>query len=298
MNETGQDAPDPVLAASGDLPSIDGVSRGAAERGAATRSRHWRPRMRVLVAAGAVAAVAVAGVTAALLAESASHAPSALATVTAAIAETSAESYGFSLDSTARLAGSELQSSVLSGTFDPRHELGTELLTRRAPHQHAVTMQVRFMGKYVYTWLSPGSGMRSIAKPWDKAPVPPASDAILGDGPYGFVTDQPISPAEFSGVVQRSAGTLRDAGPASGPGWTGTKYAFTARFPGWLETVTGTAYVDQQGRVRRLVTITTAGRVTTDRDLTFGDFGAPVPVTAPIASQVKYTTTPYWGFYL
>jgi hypothetical protein len=54
--------------------------------------------------------------------------------------------------------------------------------------------------------------------------------------------------------------------------------------------------VDQQGRVRRLVTITTQGRVTTDRYLTFGDFDAPVAVTAPPVSHVKYTSTPYWGF--
>ena len=58
--------------------------------------------------------------------------------------------------------------------------------------------------------------------------------------------------------------------------------------------------IDQQGRVRRLVTITTQGthgRITTDRDLTFGNFGAPVPVTAPPASQVGYTSTPYLGFF-
>jgi hypothetical protein len=38
-------------------------------------------------------------------------------------------------------------------------------------------------------------------------------------------------------------------------------------------------------------------KLTTARDLTFGDFGAPVPVIAPSASQVKYTRSPYWGFY-
>ena len=30
--------------------------------------------------------------------------------------------------------------------------------------------------------------------------------------------------------------------------------------------------------------------------LPFGDFGAPVPVTTPAASQVKYSSRPYWGF--
>ena len=72
------------------------------------------------------------------------------------------------------------------------------------------------------------------------------------------------------------------------------------RFPGLNETVSGTVDIDQQGRVRRLVTITTQGRygkVTTDTDLTFGNFGAPVPVTAPPASQVGYTGTPYSGYF-
>lgn len=33
------------------------------------------------------------------------------------------------------------------------------------------------------------------------------------------------------------------------------------------------------------------------RDLTFGAYGASGPVTAPPASQVQYTSQPYWGFY-
>jgi hypothetical protein len=58
------------------------------------------------------------------------------------------------------------------------------------------------------------------------------------------------------------------------------------------------AYVDMQGRVRRLMTTTTQkSGLTTYRDLTFGDFGAPVLATAPPASQVQYTSSPYWGFY-
>ena len=60
--------------------------------------------------------------------------------------------------------------------------------------------------------------------------------------------------------------------------------------------------VDQQGRVRSLDTITTVrtgyrnpARTETE-DLTFGGFGGPVQVTAPPASQVKQTITPYWEF--
>ena len=46
-----------------------------------------------------------------------------------------------------------------------------------------------------------------------------------------------------------------------------------------------------------MVTSTTQAKVSKDRDLTFGDFGAPVPVITPPASQVKYTSRPYWGFF-
>jgi hypothetical protein len=96
---------------------------------------------------------------------------------------------------------------------------------------------------------------------------------------------------------------VRYVGPASGPGWTGSKYAFTAhpaRSP--AVTVAGTVEVDQQGRVRDLDTITTvrtrqrSPAQTQTEDLTFSDFGGPVQVTAPPATQVKQTSTPYWEF--
>ena len=56
--------------------------------------------------------------------------------------------------------------------------------------------------------------------------------------------------------------------------------------------------MDQQGRVRSLATTTTlsppSGRMTITDDLTFGGFGGPVSATAPPASEVTYTSTPYW----
>jgi hypothetical protein len=257
----------------------------------ATRRSKWRTWTRVL-AAGAV--VAAAGATGSLLMASASDAPSALAVVTSAIQKTSADSYSFNLDSTMRFGGREWHSDVVSGSFDPRHELGAESLIGHG--QNPAKAQIRFIGKYVYTLVSPGSSLGTMSKPWDKAPVPSAStDGMAGDGSYGFISDQPVSPAELSGVL-RSAGTVRDEGPASGLGWTGTRYTFTARFPGERESVTGTVYVDQQERIRRLVTTTTEGKLTMSRDLTFGDFGASVPVTTPAVTQVDYTSTPYWGF--
>jgi hypothetical protein len=254
---------------------------------------------------GATAAVVVAagGVTAVLVAASGSHAPTALATVTGALSKTAAQSYAFHLRTMASVLAGRAKLTEVSGALDPARGLGTELLTTRSA-QHPARMQIRFIGRYVYTSLSPASGPGTLGRLWDKTPAaagrPPQS-------PGSFVSDLPVSPAELSGVL-RSAGQVKDEGPASGPGWTGTRYAFTARisgppesastgFPSGPEKVSGTVYLDQQGRVRRLVTITTRGKLVTRRNLTCSNFGAPIRVTAPPASQVKDTSAPYWGFY-
>jgi hypothetical protein len=252
--------------------------------------------MRLLIATGAVAIMASTGVTAMQLASHHSQAPSPLAAVTGALAETSAESYSFRLDSTSQIAGSEVSSSVATGAFDPRRELGMELLTTRSGLRSA-RMQIRFVGNYVYTWIAPGSGFKAIAKPWDKAPRF-GPGGTTGDDPYSFATDRPVSPAGLSRVLA-AAGTVRYARHASGPGRAGTIYVFTARLSGgrnW-ESLSGTVYLDQQGRVRRLVTITAEPGFTTDRNLRFGEFGSPVTVAAPPARQVEYTSTPPWGLY-
>lgn len=296
MNESGHDGPGAIVTASDDVPSGASSAHGMRQQGTAAPLRHRHLRKRVL--GPAVATATAAGVAAALLTAPASHAPTAFAAVTGALANTSAGSYSFRLDSTMKFEGREVSSDVVSGAYDPEHGLGTELLATRTSQGALEKAQIRFTGKYVYTRVSSWS---VSGKPWNKSPVPPAeADAMQGhDVGYGFVTDWPVSPAGLSAVL-RSAGALRQEGPASGLGWTGTRYAFTAHFPREKESVTGAVYIDQQGRVRRLVTLTTLGlrgRITTDRDLMFGNFGAPVPVTAPLARQVGYTSTPYWGFY-
>jgi hypothetical protein len=295
MNETGQDGRGTVVGGSGDVPPGAGSPRSARDQGTAARLRHRHLRKPILAAA--VAAAAAAGGTTALLTAAADHPPTASATVTSALASTSAGSYSFTLHSTVKFGGREVHSEVVSGAYDPRHGRGTELLATGTSHGALVRIQIRFTGRYVYTQVAPGSG---FGKPWNKSPVPSAgADAMPGSDVYGLVTDQPVRPAELSGVL-RSAGTPREAGSASGPGWTGTRYAFTARFPGAQESVSGTVDIDQQGQVRRLVTTTTQGthgRITTDRDLTFSNFGAPVSVTTPPASQVGYTSKPYLGFF-
>lgn len=288
MNEAGQGARDAFL---GGITPGTGVLRGARDDGTGVR-RDGRRRSRVLGMAGA--AVAAGGVTAVLLAASGSGAPSALAAVTGALAKTSVQSYRFSLGSTVRVRGHDVSSDMVTGAISPGQGLGTELVATSVEHR-PVTAQIRFVGRYEYTRVSPWYGLGTLGKPWDKAAVPSVGTSqTLGS--YGFVSDQAVSPAELSGVL-RYAATVRDAGPASGPGWIGTRYTFIARLSGGQGSVSGTVYVDRQGQVRRLVTITSQGRVMTDRDLAFGDYGAPVPVTAPSASQAKYTSKPYWGFF-
>lgn len=295
MNQTGRDGPGTIAVGSGDVRPGPGLPRRAPDQGTSARPRHRHLR-KLMLAAAAVAAAA-AGVTAALLTMSAGHPPAALATVTSALVNTSAGSYSFTLNSTVKFMGRELHSDAVSGSYDPGHRVGTELLlATETPGGDPVRIQIRFTGGYVYTQVAPGSG---FGKPWNKSPVPPAAAAMPESDIYGFVSDQPVSPVELSAVL-RSAGAVREVGSVSGPGWTGTRYAFTARFPGADESVSGTVDIDQQGRVRRLVTVTTEGRrgrLTTDRDLTFGNFGAPVRATPPLASQVGYTSTPYSGYF-
>jgi hypothetical protein len=255
-------------------------------------ARCGRRGRRTAVAAGVTVALHTAPG-----APSPAAAPSPLAAVTSALTRTSAESYAFSLESTVQFAGKDLHSDMVSGAFDPRHDLGTELLTNYSAGQ-TERAQVRFIGAHLYTWVSPRSG---FGKPWDESPLAAAAANGMPPGDlYGFVSDQPVSPGALT-VVLRSADAAVHAVPS--PDWTG-KYTFTARLYDGQESVSGTVYVDQQGRIRRLVTITTdKGRGAksgprTDRDITFGDFGAPVRVSAPPASQVKYTSgEPYWGFY-
>jgi hypothetical protein len=290
MNQAGHDTPGTLPAGPGG--KLPGTSEP--EQGATARRPHPHRTARLLAAAAAVAAAAL---TAALLARPAGRPPPPLAALTSALARTSQESYSFSLDLTVTHRGQDIRSVTASGTLDPAHRHGTELLSAPSARfpRFSWRARVSFTGKYVYTRVlrSPGPAMR---KPWDKAPVPAAALLPASD-PGGFVSDQPVSPDELRGELLRSTATVHDAGPASGPGWTGTRYAFTARLsPQW--TLTGIAWVDTHGQARRIVTtMASTYGITQNRNLAFGHFGTPVSVTAPPASQVQYTPTPYWGLY-
>jgi hypothetical protein len=244
-------------------------------------------RGRVAGAAAAITAAA-AVVTAALFAASSSGAPSAVAVVTSALSKSAADKYSFSLDSTTQLGKRLISQVLVSGMFDPGRDLGAELLTT-SYRRHPVTAHIRFVGDYVYTSVAPGSGLGTIRTLWDKAPVPPPSSG------YGFVSDQPVSPADLTRLLQY-APAVREAGPTAGAGWTGTSYSFTARIS--RASVAGIVCIDRQGQVRREVTTATlAHGFAMHWDLAINDSATHETVTGPPANQVTYTKSPYWGWY-
>jgi hypothetical protein len=231
-----------------------------------------RRRVRTLVPAGAVAALGGAAAAAVTLTATVATAPSAFAAVTAAAAKTSAESFHVTVQqSTVVGSSSGARSSVrVVGDFAPSRGLGEETASS------GPVSQVRYLGKYVYARV-PKTNPLGHGKPW-------VESLNVGLG---------YDPGTFLAQLEK-AGTVTDKGPASGPGWTGTKYAFVIRAAkNGPVADSGTVYVDKHGLVRHLVMTTTLRPVPgepweqfTD-DVTFGDFGVSVLVPAPPpASQV------------
>lgn len=177
----------------------------------------------------------------------------------------------------------------ITGVSDPSHTLGEEIAGGK--------IQVRFVGGNMYSRVGTGSPL-SPGKPWVKSLTPPMQSTGTAAAALwitqGFSLDQPIDPSALLGLLT-SAASVRAEGPASGPGWTGTRYAITAEPPKGATTggtTNGTVYVDNQGRVRRMVTTLTwqdpgsSSQQHVTSDVTLGGFGVRVSVTAPPASQV------------
>jgi hypothetical protein len=278
-----------LLAAAFESMPADSVPAGNGPGGAELLRRVRRRtarqrRARTLVPAGAVAALGGAVALAVTLTATVADAPSALAAVTTAAAKTSAESFSFTEEIS--------QTSVvgkITGVSDPRHTLGEEIAGGK--------VQVRFVGGIMYSRVGAGSPL-SHGKPWVESLTPPLQStgtaAAAGWITQGFSLDQPIDPNALLGLL-KSAASVQAEGAASGPGWTGTKYAITVAAPKGATiggTTNGTVYVDNQGRVRRLVTTLTwqdpgsSSPQHLTSDVTLGGFGVRVSVTPPPASQV------------
>jgi hypothetical protein len=270
----------------------DGLARAELLRRVRRRTSRQR-RVRTLVPAGAVAALGGAAALAVTLTATVASAPSALAAVTAAAAKTSAESFRFTSSETEVTSPATPQYNNppfrFTGVFDPRHGLGEESIAQDR-------ILILFVGGHTYSSLPPGEEF-APGKHWEEFPVEPPRPGVGPLTGIGNPSGEPTDPDTLLGSL-KSAGSVQAEGPASGPGWTGTKYAFTLRpVKGATvsQTVRGTVYVDNQGRVRRLVTTDTwpmwfsngaKGTTTATSDVTFGGFGVRVSVTAPPASQV------------
>jgi len=262
-------------------------------RGVRARSRKRAVRLRSLVAVGAAgAATAVAAVTL-----SAVPAPSAFAQVKQAADRMAEASYRVrSVQKIVEIGG--LRSTPWAtayGEFDPEHGVGEQADNRGD--------QIRYVGGSIYLFLSAdlrvsyqlsGPPIPAWAS-WERIPgvplQPGGGATAAGLGLLGVFPGQlaQINPQDLLALLQ-SATDVREVGPASGPGWTGTAYSFTVAttLNGPLHTplsLTGTVDVDQQGRVRQLNARDSFSRTVSQVEVTFGDFGLPVSVSPPPASQ-------------
>jgi hypothetical protein len=278
-------------ATAGDGLAGSGMAGAELLRRVRRRTRRQR-RARALVPAGAVAALGGAAALAVTLTATVASAPSAFAAVSAAAAKTSAESFRVTMHGTSNELGSTSHWEV-TGEFAPSRGVGEEAV-------NSGKITVLYVGKHIYQNVQniPGAG-----KPWDEFKIWPMTATEIATSPQ-FGGEQAADPGVLLSLL-KSAGTVIDEGPASGLGWTGTKYGFTVATPKDTQVATGTVDVDGKGQVRRLLeTFTVAvgrGRhFTFTEDVTFSGFNIPVTVTVPPAGQVSvfngYVLSPYGGF--
>lgn len=292
MPDTEQEVRALFAAAAGDAPPGIDLLRGVRARRAAHRHR-----LRITLSAAAAAVTAAAIVVTLTLVRP----PSALAQLTSAVSRMAGQSYHFSGTKTrVPLPGSGASMTLragFSGAFDPAREIGEETISTGE--------QVRFIGGYVY--VKPGGPAAGQPKlpdgaSWLKLPRPPLWAPVTPGRPLritaGMLSVAETSPQNLFALL-KSVSQVSRQGSTSGPGWTGTRYAFSVSITfgppgrgGPTVNAAGTVDVDQQGRVRHLDAAYTLpalmpaarGRVTVE--MTFSDFGAAVSVSAPPARDV------------
>jgi hypothetical protein len=164
---------------------------------------------------------------------------------------------------------------------DPVRHLLTTSCSTWNPMTGQAGPVVREVGGYTYYYTPVTTGTHG--KHWTRvrtASLPPPPCCAVN----GFTT---ATPQQMLAEIKKAA-TVTVAGPASGPGWSGTRYAFSAAQRDGTR-LSGTVTVDRQGRARALVlTIRSPSAVNVlvmTQVLTFSDFGAPVTVNPPPADQ-------------
>lgn len=301
-------ATDLAVAASG-----DGAAAPVSDvMGQVRRRAAWQRRARVLVPAGAVtlAAAVAGGVTAVSVTGGGTPpTPSARAVLTAAIDKTSEQAFEFAENDVTTLAPANTPFSPLpnvskiiatsAGKFDPATGTGSE----RWHDNFGQHLYRLWDGGYEYSYvkgqeLLPAEGGSHDGKPWIKslAASQPNDTFTFGD-PYD--PESGGDPGNLLELLRSTNGvtSVHEEGPASGPGWTGTKYGYTVNIPRSAGVEYGTVSVDSSGRVRQIAIVEIVNAMYNwanhaddsfvyTRTTTFGDFGTPVSVTLPPASQV------------
>jgi hypothetical protein len=251
-------------------PGIDLLEGFAAAR---QRDRARRTRTGAVLSAGI--AVAAALVTALTL-TTAGSAPSARAAVSSALTRTLTQSYHLTEQ------GSNYFISNGRVTHGPHYTCTS--VADPVRHLEATSCPNgainRTVGRYRYDYYA----VPMHGKHWARIPATcPGQAAPIG----GFTT---ATPQQMLAEIKKAA-KVTVAGPVSGPGWTGTQYAFSKTTPAAKKKLKlrGTVDVDKQGRARALVLtigLTSATFASGEtRFLTFSDFGAPVTVIPPPADQ-------------
>jgi hypothetical protein len=267
MNDAETEARRLLAAATEDMPpGIDLLGGFVAAR---RRDRARRTRGRVVLSAGAAAAAAL-GTAVALTIGSA---PPALAAVTSALTRTLTQSYHLTE-----------QDSGYSRNARFTQRINDTCTTEADPVRHLTAFScsdgtvVRRVGSYLFTYFTHPVGR---GKHWVQMPL-----ACLINVPTKINPFTTATPQQMLSEIKK-AGTVTVVGPASGPGWTGTRYAFSGRPMSGVRT-SGTVDVDQQGRTRSLIATARATGYALTQALMFSDFGARVTVTPPPPDQ----TTP------
>jgi hypothetical protein len=206
-----------LAAATEDMPlEIDLLGGFAAAR---RQDRSRRTRRGAMLSAGIAAAAALVTT----LTLTVGSAPPALAAVTSALTRTLAQSY--------HLSEQHGYYYIVNGQIrSPHHDACS---TEADPVRQMLATSCpsgiisREVGGYTYTY-SPGPVMGHPGKHWLRMPVASSSDQSI-EAMGGFIN---ATPQQMLVGIKKAA-TASLIGPASGPGWTGKRYAFSATlYPG------------------------------------------------------------------
>jgi hypothetical protein len=257
------------------------------------RVHHRRRRRRALVPA--VAAIGAAGVLAAVaVATSTVTAPSPASAherVAAAITRTAQDGYRIRAITSGTKPG-DSGTSVYQGVYDPAQRAVRMVVV--TPDTGHVTIH---LDGQVYVQIPAEQVGRQPGMPkrarWFLRTIgdPDAGSSALAQ----FGQRALLSPQQTLELA-RSAGDVREVGPVSGDGWTGTRFAFT--LTDRYSRLTGSVDVDGAGMVRRLEFTSTSTDTahgvagTLHWVLTFWDFGIRERVTLPPDSQVYRDPAP------